>query len=77
MLSKTIITTDKADAYARIGEFLAGLDSTPSVLLIGTRLWSVLGRPATINSISVRENRKQDWSVTPLKRLMMPKEPKP
>lgn len=74
MLSKTIITTDRTDAYSRIGEFLAGLDSTPNVLLIGTRLWFVLGQPQTINSISVRENRKQDWSVTPLKRLMKHKD---
>lgn len=75
MVSKTIITTDRADAFTRIGEFLAGLDSTPNILLIGTRLWFVLGQPATINSISVRENRKQDWSVTPLKRLMKHKDP--
>lgn len=75
MLSKTIITTDRADAFARIGEFLAGLDSTPHVLLIGTRLWFVMGQPKTFNSIEVRENRKQDWSVTPMKRLMKRKDP--
>lgn len=74
-LSKLLLTKDSDDALARLGEFVAGLDRTPDMLLVGSSIYEQLGCPATFNSIKVKEDRANQWLVTPMRLLMNHKEP--
>lgn len=75
VLSKLILAKDREDALARLGEFVAGLDRTPDMLMVGTSIFEMLDCPATFNSIKVKEDRANQWLVTPLRLLMKHKDP--
>jgi len=75
ILTKLILAKDREDALARLGEFVAGLDRTPDILLVGESIYEMLDCPATFNSIKVKVDRANQWLVTPLRLLMKHKEP--